>query len=187
MEQRATLERWLFEENLGFKKALPRARSELGFAGSMSSLQRFYHRTAETRMWRELAGERIGLDVATTRQAGMEVVGRIFLKQVTENPDGVKEWGPLAKLLLPREDNELRRELFGGEFELRRAGLALARERYEFNAAEAALKQLAKSPELEAEDLAQERAQVLEVKKRLFEKVLPAPEAAEAKEATPQS
>src|ERR1700722_16631209 len=53
-EQRATLERWLFEENLGYELAYERAKTELGFAGSIASMKRFYQRMGEVRMLREI-------------------------------------------------------------------------------------------------------------------------------------
>ncbi len=172
-EQRGTLERWLFKENLGFAQALERARKELGFAGSMASLQRFYHRRAESRMLDELAADAGGPDEKTARSAGMRAVGRIFLKQVTDNPDAAKEWTGLAKLLLHSEENELRRAAEAEKNEIWRNGLALAREKFEFDAAEAALKQLANSADLDAEELAREKARVLAIRKRLFGRDLP--------------
>ncbi len=42
--QRATLEEWLFEEGLSYNAALERAKTELGFTGSKTSLRRFYER-----------------------------------------------------------------------------------------------------------------------------------------------
>ena len=49
-EQRGKLEEWLFEERLGFKAALERAKTELGYAGSQTSLRRFYERMKTERM-----------------------------------------------------------------------------------------------------------------------------------------
>lgn len=181
-EQREALERWLFEENMSFVKALAHARQEFGFAGSMSSLQRFYHRTAEMRMLREGPRGEGGAEEAESRRMGMREVGKLFVKQVKENPDGVKEWWMLAKLLLQSEENGLRRELLGEDNNLRRAGLDLAREKFEFNAAEAALHQLANSAEMDAEELAREKARVMAVRKRLFGRLLTEDEAAGKKE-----
>ena len=58
-KQRETLEEWLFEEKMGFAKAWERAKKELGFTGSVSSLRRYYGRTQEERMcWRGLRNQR---------------------------------------------------------------------------------------------------------------------------------
>jgi hypothetical protein len=145
---RETLEAWLFEENLGFGEALERARTELGFAGSLSSLKRFYHRTADERMieeYAEQAASEAGADDGDWLAKGMNVVGKLFVRQVTQNPDGVEEWWRLAKLLLQNRGNELRERLQGEENRIRRDYLALARERHQYDVLEEAEKAL---PEL---------------------------------------
>ncbi len=48
-EQRQTLERWLFEENLSYKETLERARKEFGIEASLASLQRFRRRVIKER------------------------------------------------------------------------------------------------------------------------------------------
>jgi hypothetical protein len=167
-EQRDTLERWLFEERLGYEKALERARSELGFEGSRTSLQRFYHRTAELRLLRDAASEAESENEEESLRAGMRAVGKIFLRAVTENTDGVKEWAALARLLLHSEGNGLQRKLDGDKSDTWRGWLALAREKFEFDAAEAALEQMENSADLDAEELAREKARVLAIRKRLY-------------------
>lgn len=150
--QRETLEAWLFEENLGFSKALERARAELGFAGSLSSLKRFYHRTAEERMIEEYAEQTASeaeADGADWLAKGMNVVGKLFVRQVTQNPDGVEEWWRLAKLLLQNRGNELRERLQGEENRIRRDYLQLARERHQYEVLEEAEKALPELNELE--------------------------------------
>ena len=177
-EQRATLERWLFEENLGYEAALERAKRELGFEGSIGSVQRFYHRMAEVRRLRDAGVDYEGMAEWESRGTGMEMVGRLFVKQVTENPEGIKEWAVLARLLLQSEANVLeskKTKIWGG-------GLALAREKFEFDAAEAVLKKLDNREQLDAEEMERERARVLAIRKRLYGRELTAEEIARGDE-----
>src|SRR5579871_2236170 len=109
-EQRETLERWLFEDELGYEEALERARSELGYAGSRTSLQRFYHRTATMRALRDAVEVTDADDAEEALRSGMRAVGKMFVRLVRENPEGIKEWAVLARLLLHNQENGLRRE-----------------------------------------------------------------------------
>ena len=52
-EQRETLERWLFEENIGYREALERVKREFGVTTSMRSMSEYYKRLARLRMRRE--------------------------------------------------------------------------------------------------------------------------------------
>ena len=163
-QEREILERWLFEEQLGYDQALERARSEFGFEGSVSSVRRFYHRMAELRMARDLAPDEDGASEEESLRAGMRALGRLFAQQVTENPTAVKEWRDMARLLLQSEANRLAEE----RSDIWRGGLALAREKYEFDAAEAALKQLENREDLDAEELAREKARIQAIRERLY-------------------
>jgi hypothetical protein len=153
--QRRTLEGWLFDEMLGFAESIERARRELGFTGSLSSLKRFYARRARER---EVEGFEVSRDEAEAvngapgdagvfRSAAMKRLARLLFKRVQEAPDDLAEWGMLATLLLKSEENELRRELKGEENEIRRECLEFAKERFRFNVVEEAQKAL---PELQA-------------------------------------
>jgi len=128
------LERWLFEERMSYEQALERARTEFGFEGSIGSLHRFYHRTAEVRLLREFATEENGANEQDGLRAGMAGVGRLFMQQVADNPEAIKDWAVLARLLLAREANMLE----GERNDIWRGGLALAREKFEYDAAEVA-------------------------------------------------
>ena len=167
-EQRETLERWLFEEGMSYRKALERARAELGFAGSIGSIHRFYHRTAADRMLRELVADNTGPNEEETRRAGMRAVGKLFLRQVTENPEGIDDWADLARMLLRSESIGIRRTLEAEKNEIRRAVMALAREKFEFDAAEAVMKKLNNRDVWDAEDLAREKARILAIRTRLY-------------------
>jgi len=154
--QLASLEKWLFEERQSYEIAWERAKAELGFAGSVSSLKRFYLRRAGERAvegFAEAGAEAEAIvgapaSAGLMRSAAMKVVSRLLLKRVREAPDEVKEWETLAKLLLQSEENELRRELKQEDNEIRRAWLAFARERFHFDVVEEAQKALPEIQEL---------------------------------------
>ena len=177
-EQRETLEGWLFDDQLGYEEALERARSELGYAGSRTSLQRFYHRTATARALHDVTTDADGEDAEEALRTGMRAIGKMFVRQVAENPEGIKDWAVLARLLLHNEENGLRREFDDQRGDTWRGWLALAREKFEFDAAEAVLKQMQNGVNLDAEEFEREKARVLAIRKRLYGRELTAEEAA---------
>jgi hypothetical protein len=154
--QRDQLEGWLFDERLSYPEALKLAQKEFGFTGSVPSLRRFYHRTAEARLLtdavKEAAEARPALSEGEARAVSMKALGNLLVRQITENPDDIKEWWLLAKLLLQSQENELRERLHREENDIRREYLDLARARFHWNAVEDAEKAL---PEIH--ELAQKR------------------------------
>ena len=167
-EQRDTLERWLFEEGLSYDAALERARAEFGFEGSVGSLHRFYHRMAELRLLRDCSSSEAEADEEKALRSSMRTIGKLLLKQLEENPGEIKEWSVLARLLLQSEENGLRRRLDGDKSDTWHGWLALAREKFEYDSAEAALKQLDNREDLDAEELAREKARILAIRERLY-------------------
>src|SRR5579859_7053313 len=151
-QQRVALETWLFEDGLTYDEALAEAKKQFGFQGSVSSLKRFYRRMAEERLLTttvEAAATKPGISESEARATGMQAVGRLFVQQVRENPDEVKEWWLLAKLLLQSQENELRERLHTEENRVREQYLELARARFQWNAVEDAEKALPELYELE--------------------------------------
>ena len=162
-EARNKLEKWLFEECMGFEEALKEAQRQFNFQGSISSLKRFYQRASEARMLtdavNEAAGARPSLSEGEARTVAMKAVGNLLVRQITENPEDIKEWWVLAKLMLQSQENELRERLHREETELRerlhreksgirREHLELARERFQWNAVDDAEKALPEIQEL---------------------------------------
>jgi hypothetical protein len=164
-QQRSTLEEWLFEEKLSYTKATERARAELGFKGSRSSLRRYYERRAGERMLERFAeSEKLmasvngaPVEVAGLRSAGMKVAAQVFFRLVTERPEELKAWLPLAKLLAQCERNDSWRAVKDEENGIRRAALEFARVRFQYDTMEEAMKAL---PELKALKAARARAEM---------------------------
>jgi hypothetical protein len=164
-KQRNTLEEWLFEEKMGYTKAWERAKKELGFTGSLSSLRRYYSRTEGERM---LAGfeesarmmasvNNAPADAESLRNSGMKVAAQVFFRLVRERPDELKAWLPLARLLAQCEKNDSWRAVKDEENEIRKAALQFARVRFQYDAIDAGMKSL---PKLIALKQARDRAEM---------------------------
>jgi hypothetical protein len=140
-EQRELLEEWLFEERLGYAKALEKAEKEFGLRASMASLGRYYRRRARERQTVELldsqmrAEELNFLPVSTDnlRTAAVKLVGKAALKLAGEKPEELEQLASLTKLLLASEDNDIRR-----------ARLKLAEQYFHFEATAASVDELPK-------------------------------------------
>jgi hypothetical protein len=153
VEQRATLDKWLFEEKLGYAVAWPRAQQELGFKGSIASLYRYYRRRQKERIvteFRDLRDDVVAVsqapgDAAALRAASMKVLGQFLFRRARECPDKVKEWAPVADLMVRNDYNEIVREAKAREHQIREKAMAFAKEKFEFDTTEQALKAL---PEL---------------------------------------
>jgi hypothetical protein len=178
--QQATLEHWLFEERLSYNAALERAKSELGFTGSKSSLRRFYERARSERLLSGLADtgnlartvEASDVSVEQLRNAGFKLAAEMFLRQVASAPENAKEWAPLAKLLLLAERNESWRRIKEEENRLRERALELARERFQYATTAKAMKALPEPEEPEMTEL-EENKMVNDMRRHLFGAVLP--------------
>jgi hypothetical protein len=168
-EQRQTLESWLFEENVSYQEARERARKEWGVTCSVWSVSRYYQRRLNERVVEEMAeAEQVADEVNGTKAefknlkaSALKLIGKRLLERAVAAGD-VKELAALGKLV---SESEWR--------EIQQARLALARERFEFNAAEAALAQLPHVEEMTEEDLKRERARALAIKHNLFGPDLP--------------
>ena len=156
-EQRETLDKWLFGERLGYAVAWQRAQKELGFKGSKTSLHRYFARREKERVLTEFTELRDGVaairsapeDATSLRAAAMKVLGQFLLQQVRRAPDKVKEWAPVADLMVRNEYNEIVREAKAREHQMRRDAMAFAKEKFQFDMIEHAVKALPQLRELE--------------------------------------
>src|SRR5713226_180743 len=111
--QRAKLEKWLFEGNLGYAAAVARARKEFGVEGTVASMGRYYRRRAQERQPAELLEAQIAaaevndspVKVENLRRARMKLIGHLALKQALERPGELEPLVRLTKLLLASEGN----------------------------------------------------------------------------------
>jgi len=152
-EQQNTLDQWFFEEKLSYAEILPRAKSELGFGGSCSSLQRYFYRRRHEKKVEELAEctqraaemSGAGSDVEAVRTANVKMLNCYLFQMLSESPEKVKEWAPVASLMVQNDHNDAYRQVKGEEHKLRRELMEFAKEKFQFDTTEQALKAL---PEL---------------------------------------
>src|SRR6266853_1951609 len=93
-KQRAKLEKWLSEGNLGYAEAVARARKEFGVKGTVASMGRYNWRRAQERQPAEFVEAKIAaaegndspVKVENLRRAGMTLIGHLALKQALERP-----------------------------------------------------------------------------------------------------
>lgn len=138
-EQRELLEDWLFEENVGYARAVARLQEEFGVATSVASVGRFFRRRARDRQVTELieaqaaADELNALPVSTAslRNAAVKLVGKSAITLAAERPEQVEQLVSAVKVMLDSEQNEIRR-----------GRLALAEKYFDFEATAAAAKEL---------------------------------------------
>jgi hypothetical protein len=186
-EKRATLAKWLFEDRLTYDEALERAQKELGFAGSRTSLRRFYYRTRDERLLSGLADagalaqtvEESGVGTEQLREAGLKLAAEVFLRQVASEPENLKEWAPLAKLLLQAERNESWRRVKDEENRLKDRALEFARMKYHYDIVTEAQHALPELTELgrangdPATQRLEANKKINDVRRRLFGPVIP--------------
>jgi hypothetical protein len=116
-EQRETLEGWLFEENIGYKEALERAKQEFGLASSLTSLAVFYQHLAEERMQRELLGvkslagkiDKVETNWEDLGGTAMTLVAKRMLQLAVVSPGKIRELASLGRLLVANEAIEIKR------------------------------------------------------------------------------
>jgi hypothetical protein len=168
-EQREKLDEWLFVEGASYEEVRTRAQRDWGITTSIASVGRYYRRGLNPRTVEAMeeareaatAVNRTGVRLTSLRNSALKVIGQRMLEKAMAGGD-VKELAALGKLLTDGERREIQRDR-----------LALARERFEFSAAEAALAELPHVAEMTEEEVRAEDARLLAIKHRLFGKDLP--------------
>jgi len=163
-EQREKLEHWLFVERIGYKEASERALKEWGVTGSETSVGRYYRRIQKERVvdeLEEMAETAVEVNAAegkleSLKSSTMKVVGMRMLQNVVARGD-VKELALLGRVMTQSEEKEIQR-----------GRLKLAREKFEFNAAKAVLKQLPLLEKMTQEDQEREDAKIDAIRLEIF-------------------
>lgn len=181
-EQRKTLDGWLFKENLSYEAVLQKAESELGYKGSESSLQRYHTRQQQERLSTNVTElvtdaveiQKLGVEPDVSRKASFLVAGAFLFRMLREAPEKVKEWGPLANLLIQNDHNEAWREIKGEEQKIRREALDFAKGKFQADMVEQALMalpdllDLARARRAVEPDAYAENALLNRVRKKMF-------------------
>src|SRR5260370_9541545 len=106
-KQRAKLEKWLFEESLGYAEAVARAHKEFGVKGTVASMGRYYRRRAQERQPAELLEAQIAaagvndspVKVENLRRGGVKRVCPLALKKALARTGEMEPLGRAAQLL----------------------------------------------------------------------------------------
>jgi|ERR1700722_1994137 len=149
-ENRKILDTWLFEKNMSYAKILPRARSELGFKGSVGSLCRYRKRRELERMLTDidqLTGDakeivKGGVKAETLSEANMTVFNGYLFRALRAGPEHLKQLQPMFSLMLQNSRNDALREIKDGEHDIRRQAMAFAKEKLEHEVMKRQLKAL---------------------------------------------
>jgi hypothetical protein len=165
-EQRDKLREWLLDQNLSYRETHERAQKELGLVCSPSSIARTYRYLFNQRTAEEVTDaadlatdlDQTGANEAKMRSSTMKLVTARFLELAAGKAD-TRDIYTLGRLALQSQEREI---------QLQR--IALARERFEFKASEAALKILPHLEEMNREDEARELARIEDIKRKLFGK-----------------
>jgi hypothetical protein len=168
-EQRDELERWLFDENMSYREAKERVQKEWGVTASIWSVGRFYQSRVNDRSLGEVTEgqdatknvNETGTNLDDLCTAFRRVVGTQVLEKAMAGSE-LKDLAVLGRLIADTE-----------WVQVQHRRLELARDRFEFNAAKAAMEQLPKVEEMNKEDLEREEARLHAIIVRLFGKKYP--------------
>jgi hypothetical protein len=190
-EQLKTLDKWFFEEKLSYAEILPKAQTELGYKGQMTSLKRYFLRRRKERTIEEFKEVReevaaisgAPVDPEAVRLASMKVLATFLFQQLRHSPQNIKEIVSVAKLIIQNDYNELlrdtkaeefdlRRELKEKDHEIRREAMVFAKDKFQYDAIENAVKALPHLQRLaeamEDPDTTRYRECALEARKVMF-------------------
>jgi hypothetical protein len=157
----------------------------------------FYQRDQERVMEEVAEGmKEAAADVKALQQATLKMAGVYAYQRLLEAPEEVEKWGPALKLMVENDHNETlreghkaRRELREEDQKIRREAIGFAKEKFQFDAVEHALKALPQLKELEEArkdpDLAdyEENAMINKIRREAFGVVYEAfPESAKEEE-----
>jgi hypothetical protein len=167
--QREMVEKWLFDDHLGYEEIVARAKTEFGLETSISSVARYFRHRSQERQATGLAeakamsnfitGSELGTDAM--RAAALKLIAKTALKIAWERPDRLRDLEALAKILLFSEDNDIRRR-----------HLKLKQQQFHYNAARAAGEEIPRLAglllQIEDDDSLDPEAKLEKVRELLF-------------------
>src|SRR5271156_6637257 len=151
-EQRKTLDQWVFEEKMSYAAAWSRARAEVGFKGSLASLKRYFARRQQERTLEHFEDLQEDLadingapgNAAALQDASNKLISLYLFRRLQAAPEKVEEWAPLANLMMKKDYNDVVRDAN----RVRQQTMELAREKFEADIIEKAMKALPQLKEL---------------------------------------
>ena len=118
VEQRAKLESWLFEKNLGHRQTLELATKEFGIRASLTSLKMFSRRLAEERHCRQATetfaarvypGEKGGATLEQLRTIGETLTALRACQLAMESPGKLYELAALCRTVTRQQKASMER------------------------------------------------------------------------------
>jgi chaperonin cofactor prefoldin len=195
-DQLKALDRWLFEEKQGYKVVLEKAKTQLRYQGSMSSLHRYFLRRRKERAmeeFREMRDEAVAINGAvgvpgTVHEASRNLLAKFLFEQLQRSPEDAKEALSVAKLMVQNDYNEVLRGMKEKDHEVRLKAMELAKSKFEFDMIAKGVKALPQLQRLaetmEDPDPTEYRERAIETREAMFgsgEEVLPVPVQEEAR------
>lgn len=168
-EQKQKLEEWLIEKNIGIRQVQRLAKKELGIDCGKSTIGRIYQylikfKAADEVSEAQSAAEELlnsGAKPDQVRDSSMTMISVRLLQKAMSDKASVKDLATLGRVILQSQERQIQEKR-----------VDLARERFQFKAAQAALEVLPMAGQLKKEDMERERARMEAVRRQLFRKEL---------------
>jgi hypothetical protein len=164
--QRETLERWLFEENLGYEAAAKRLHADFNIKSSTTGVWGFYQRRAQARLLDRITRnkakanavvERFTQEPADLYRGALNMISEIAFDKATKEELDVETIYNFTKLLIAGRKEDVRAE-----------ALTLARDRFQFDAAKACLAHLPALRSIAQDNKLDQNAKLDAIRQKLF-------------------
>ena len=168
-EQKEKLREWLIEKNLGIRQVHKRVQNEFGTTCVVSTIGRISQylnnrRAADEIADAQLAAEELASNpekLEQVRRSSMTLIGVRFLQKATTQKASIKDLATLGRIVLDSQERQIQQDR-----------VDLARERFQFKAAQAALEALPLAEKMRKEDHEREKERVDAMRRHIFRKEL---------------
>jgi hypothetical protein len=168
-EQKQKLEEWLVEKNLGIRQVHKRVQDEFGITCVVSTIGRISQYlnnrgAADEVEDAQLAAEELASNPAKldkVRRSSMTMIGVRLFQKTTSPKASVKELATLGRIVLDSQERQIQQDR-----------VDLARERFQFKAAQAAMEALPLAEKMRKEDHDREQERVDAMRRHIFRKEL---------------
>lgn len=166
--QRATLEGWLFTDNLSYTDAVKKLWEDFNVRVAPSSLSSFWQECSQRRMLSEIATssqdahlvvDAIKANAGEMSKATSALIARIAFEESRKGGGKMNREMIVDLTRLAMKERELA---------IKEAELSLAREKFEFDAAKAALKELPALRKIASDNSLNDQDKLTQVRLRLF-------------------
>ena len=165
-EQRAAIDQWLFIENLGYAKAREQMAAQFGCTLSVGALYGYYQRSQQKRLLLRIEAARETADAIRadleksaplTSASAIQLISQKTFELAAAHACDAKELYLLTRLMLDARGQDLKQQ-----------ALSLEREKFQFDAAKAALKELPRLREIASDSGMNEMDKLNQARLALF-------------------